>query len=69
MTLGYKLELIKPFTMFAIAWVFFFAVFKAFIPAPLAKVYLAGHSAGAPPPAPPWCLCGASHKGHPATRW
>jgi hypothetical protein len=55
--------------MFAIAWVFFFAVFKAFIPAPLAKVYLAGHSAGAPPPAPPWCLCGASHKGHPATRW
>lgn len=34
--------LIKPFTMFAIAWVFFFAVFKAFIPAPLAKDYLAG---------------------------
>lgn len=34
--------LIKPFTMFAIAWVFFYIIFKAFIPADLAKEYLAG---------------------------
>jgi len=34
--------LIKPFTMFGIAWVFFFVIFKALIPAPLAKDYLAG---------------------------
>ncbi len=34
--------LIKPFTMYAIAWFFFFVVFKALIPAELAKDYLAG---------------------------
>ncbi len=34
--------LIKPFTMFGIAWFFFYVVFKAFIPADLAKDYLAG---------------------------
>lgn len=34
--------LIKPFTMFGIAWLFFYVVFKAFIPAELAKDYLAG---------------------------
>jgi ACR3 family arsenite transporter len=34
--------LIKPFSMYAIAWLFFFVVFKAFIPADLAKSYLAG---------------------------
>ncbi len=34
--------LIKPFTMFGIAWLFFFVVFKALIPAELAKDYLAG---------------------------
>jgi len=34
--------LIKPFTMFGIAWFFFHAAFKAFIPADLAKDYLAG---------------------------
>lgn len=34
--------LIKPFTMFAIAWFFFYVVFKALIPADLAKDYLAG---------------------------
>jgi len=34
--------LIKPFTMFGIAWVFFHIVFKALIPAELAKDYLAG---------------------------
>ncbi len=34
--------LIKPFTMYAIASFFFFIVFKAIIPADLAKDYLAG---------------------------
>ncbi|WP_342758882.1 ACR3 family arsenite efflux transporter [Kineothrix sedimenti] len=34
--------LIKPFTMFGIASLFFFAIFKTLIPADLAKDYLAG---------------------------
>ncbi len=34
--------LIKPFTMFGIAWLFFFVIFKAFIPEELARSYLAG---------------------------
>ena len=34
--------LIKPFTMFGIAYMFFYVVFKAFIPAGLAEEYLAG---------------------------
>ena len=34
--------LIKPFTMFGIAWFFFHVVFSALIPAELAKDYLAG---------------------------
>ena len=34
--------LIKPFTMFGIAWFFFYVVFKALIPAELARDYLAG---------------------------
>ncbi|MDY0219228.1 MAG: ACR3 family arsenite efflux transporter [Candidatus Cloacimonas acidaminovorans] len=34
--------LIKPFTMYAIAWFFFYIVFKSVIPANLAKDYLAG---------------------------
>jgi ACR3 family arsenite transporter len=34
--------LIKPFTMFGIAWLFFFVIFKALIPAELATEYLAG---------------------------
>ena len=34
--------LIKPFTMFAIAWFFFFVVFRRWIPAGLADQYLAG---------------------------
>lgn len=34
--------LIKPFTMYAIAAVFFYGLFKALIPAELAKQYLAG---------------------------
>lgn len=34
--------LIKPFTMFAIAWLFFNVIFSAFIPAELARDYLAG---------------------------
>ena len=34
--------LVAPFTMFGIAWFFFYVVFKNFIPADLAKDYLAG---------------------------
>lgn len=34
--------LIKPFTMFGIAWFFFFLVFKTLIPTTLADQYLAG---------------------------
>ena len=34
--------LIKPFTMYAISWFFFYVVFKNFISAELAKEYLAG---------------------------
>ena len=34
--------LIKPFSMFGIAWLFFFVVFRAWIPASLADEYLAG---------------------------
>ena len=34
--------LIKPFTMFGIAWLFFFVIFKTLIPAELAKDYLSG---------------------------
>ena len=34
--------LIKPFTMFGIAWLFFFVIFKSLIPAELAQDYFAG---------------------------
>lgn len=34
--------LIKPFTMFGIAWLFFFVIFERLIPTDLAKDYLAG---------------------------
>jgi len=34
--------LIKPFTMYGIAWLFFFVIFKTLIPPDLAKDYLAG---------------------------
>ncbi|NLW48359.1 MAG: ACR3 family arsenite efflux transporter [Firmicutes bacterium] len=34
--------LIKPFTMYGIAWLFFYVIFKSLIPAELAKDYLAG---------------------------
>lgn len=34
--------LIKPFTMFGIAWIFFFVIYKALIPEELAREYLAG---------------------------
>ncbi len=34
--------LIKPFTMYVIAWFFFFVVFKTLIPSEFAKDYLAG---------------------------
>ena len=35
-------RLIKPFTMFGIAYLFFYVIFKVFIPEDLAKEYLAG---------------------------
>lgn len=34
--------LIKPFTMFGIAWLFFYVIFKSLIPENLAEEYLAG---------------------------
>ncbi len=34
--------LIKPFTMFGIAWIFFFVIFKGLIPTEMATHYLAG---------------------------
>ena len=34
--------LIKPFTMYGIAWLFLFVIFRALIPGELAKQYLAG---------------------------
>lgn len=34
--------MIKPFTMFGIAWLFFFVIFKSLIPPELAQDYLAG---------------------------
>ncbi|MGE4485373.1 MAG: ACR3 family arsenite efflux transporter [Oscillospiraceae bacterium] len=34
--------LIKPFSMFGIAWLFFFVIFKSLIPEDLARDYLAG---------------------------
>lgn len=34
--------IIKPFTMFGIAWLFFYVIFKALIPTELAHEYLAG---------------------------
>lgn len=34
--------LIKPFTMFGIAWLFFFVIFKSLIPTELADEYLSG---------------------------
>merc|ERR1712000_509470 len=34
--------LIKPFTMFALAWLFFMVIFKPWIPDALASQYLAG---------------------------
>lgn len=34
--------LIKPFTMFGLAWLFFYVIFKSLIPAELAHQYLAG---------------------------
>ena len=33
---------IKPFTMFGIAWIFFYIIFKGLIPSELSKNYLAG---------------------------
>lgn len=51
--------LIKPFTMYAVASLFFFVVFKAFIPSELATEYLAGAVLLGAAPARPWCSSGA----------
>lgn len=51
--------LIKPFTMFAIAWFFLFVVFKQWIPSTLAQEYLAGAVLLGAAPCPPWCSSGA----------
>lgn len=37
-----ELDFLKPFTMFGIAWIFFFVIFKGFITPELATDYLAG---------------------------
>ncbi len=34
--------MIKPFTMFGFAWLFFYVIFQVFIPKPLAEEYIAG---------------------------
>ncbi len=54
--------LIKPFTMFAIAWFFLMVVFKPWIAPPqLASEYLAGAILlGGLRPAPPWYLSGVT---------
>lgn len=51
--------LIKPFTMYGIASLFFFVVFRAFIAPELATEYLAGAILQGAAPAPLWCLSGA----------
>ena len=51
--------LIKPFTMFRIASLFFFVVFKTLIPADLAKDYLAGAILLRAAPVRQWCSYGA----------
>ena len=51
--------LIKPFTMYAIAWFFFYIVFKPFITPELAKDYLAGAILLGAAPVRLWCSSGA----------
>lgn len=51
--------LIKPFTMYALAWLFFFVVFKLWIPTELARDYLAGAVLLGQRIAQPWCSSGA----------
>ena len=50
--------LVKPFTMYGIASLFFFVVFKGFIAPDLATEYLAGHYCLGQHPVLPWCLFG-----------
>jgi arsenite transporter len=62
--------LIKPFTMFAIAWFFLMVVFAPLIPEDLAREYLAGAILLGAAPAPPWSSSGAISPGAtPPTRW
>ena len=50
--------LIKPFTMYGMASLFFFVMFKAFIAPELATEYLAGAVLLRLRPARQWSLCG-----------
>ena len=50
--------LVKPFTMYGIASLFFFVVFKGFIAPDLATEYLAGQYCLGQHPVLPWCLFG-----------
>ena len=62
--------LIKPFTMFGIAYLFFYVVFKAFIPAGLAEEYLAGAVLLGAAPCTQWCSCGVTLlKAMPLIHW
>ena len=62
--------LIKPFTMFGIAYLFFYVIFKAFIPARLAEEYLAGRYYWALHLVQLWCSCGVTLlKGMPLIHW
>lgn len=62
--------LIKPFTMFGIAYLFFYVIFKTFIPAELAEEYLAGAVLLGLHLARLWYSCGViSLKGMPLIRW
>ena len=62
--------LIKPFTMFGIAYLFFYVVFKAFIPAGLVEEYLAGAVLLGLHLVQQWCSCGVTLlKGMPLIHW
>jgi len=54
--------LIKPFTMFAIAWFFLLVVFEPLIETGLARQYLAGAILLGQRPVPPWCSSGVTSR-------
>jgi ACR3 family arsenite efflux pump ArsB len=65
--------LIKPFTMFAIAWFFLLVVFSPFIEERSHASTWPARSSSARRRAPPWCSCGACSPGAtprtPSCRW